>query len=124
MLSSLRLPSKEQVLNLDPVHNASLCDGRTAGERTAVKGVLFQARLAPGEMVRWYVRHLDLSANWPLTSGRTVSLRVGGLPAPVAPVEMVVRACQPFGSHWIVECEFLVRPEDEVLHALTAPVAQ
>ncbi len=125
-ISELSDEEVRAVLNLDPVHQASLDDGSTrqqAGPTPSIRGVLFQARFGPGEVLRWYVKRLDLAGGWPLADRKRVSLRVGGLPADAPPVELVIKKCRLIGSYWIVDCKFRGTPSDAVLRALTTPCA-
>ena len=88
---------------------------------TTVNGVLFQARTEAGELLRWYVKRLELSGTWPLPQGKVIAMRVGGLPREMPPVELSVRRCKQYGSYWIIDCHFVSTPADAVLAALTAP---
>jgi hypothetical protein len=87
---------------------------------SAVHNVLFQARVRPGDFLRWFVKCLDLAGEWPLPPGKYVSFRIGSLPDE-PPVEMKVRQCQRYGSYWIIECKLVAIPSDEVLQALISP---
>jgi hypothetical protein len=123
-ISELSDEEVRAVLNLDPVAQASLDEGTTAVLVTptpSVSGVLFRARFGTGEVLRWYVKHLDLSGDWPLPRGRIVSFRVGGLPPDTPPVEMTIKKSRLIGSYWIVDCKFRKPLSDAVLHALTTP---
>jgi hypothetical protein len=82
---------------------------------------LFQARFGQGEILRWYVKRLDLAGGWPLADGKQVSFRVGGLPPDTPPVEMVIKKCRLIGSYWIVDCKFRTPLSDAFLQALTTP---
>lgn len=110
------------VLNLDSVHHASLGEQEKEPqkEHASVHGVLFQAKVAQGEVVRWYVKRLDLAGAWPLPTGKTIALRIASLLPGSAPLEMVVRACRRFGSYWIVDGALTETLSDEVMHALTS----
>ena len=85
-----------------------------------VNGVLFQARLPSGELLRWYVKRLELAGTWPLPPGKTIAMRVGGLARDTALVELCVRHCTQHGSSWVIDGEFIATPADRVLAALTA----
>jgi hypothetical protein len=118
------------VLNLDPVKQASLASvdnlegmGRH-GKGGSINGVLFQARFGRGDILRWYVKRLDMSSNWPMPDGKVVCFRVGSLPPDTPPVEMTIKKCRRIGSYWIVDCKFLGTLSDPVLHALTTPSEQ
>jgi len=83
-----------------------------------INGVLFQTRLND-EVLRWFVRRLDLSAQWPLSYGKIVSFRIGS--EAESSVEMTIKKCQLLGSYWIVDCKFNHGLSDELLQAITAP---
>ncbi len=107
-------------------HVLELDSTRLAGQgetevRAAIHNVLFQIPVRPGEFLRWFVKRLDLAGEWPLPVGKIMSFRIGGLPT-VAPIEMKVRQCERFGSHWVVTCKLLAIPSDEVLQTLICPV--
>jgi hypothetical protein len=112
------------VVNVDPAKHAA--PSKNGGGKDLAPGsvsdVLFQAKVRRGWVLRWYVKRLDLAGGWPLTKGKVVAMRVGGLPADTAPLEMSVRDCRRFGSYWIIEGKLLAEPSDDVMHALmTAP---
>ena len=121
-ISELSLEEVQVVLNLDPVSHASLSvDAEPRIEAVpTVKGVLFQAKYRLGEVLRWYVKRLDLSAGWPLERGKIISVRVGGVPAGTPPIELSVRDCRRFGSYWIVDGRLLAMPSEVILQALSA----
>ena len=114
-VSELSSEEVEHVLRLDAVGRAG-SDGVSA-----VRGVLFQARFQAGEMLRWYVKRLEVSRAWPLPQGEVVAMRVGGLSPETPPVELCVRRCKQFGSCWVVDCDFVSAPADSVLAVLTSP---
>jgi hypothetical protein len=126
-ISELSDEEVQLVLNLDPVSHAEITGcGPPASlfdiAPASVSGVLFQAKVRKGEILRWYVKRLDLAGGWPLARGRIVSLRVGGLPPGTPPLEIKVRDCRLFGSYWIVDGRLSTEPPDDVLHLLlTAP---
>jgi hypothetical protein len=123
-ISELSDEEVKVVLNLDPVKQASLdYSGSAQGclRNPSVSGVLFQARFGQGEILRWYVKRLDLAGGWPLPVGKVVSFRVGGLPPGTPPVTMTIKKCRIIGSYWIVDCKFRDTPSDAVLAALTTP---
>lgn len=123
-ISELSDEEVQLILNLDPVKHATLSDGDDASNIApgSINGVLFQAKVRRGEMLRWYVKRLDLSGNWPIPKGKIVSMRVGGLPANAPPLDLSVRDCRRFGSYWIVDGKLMTEPSDDLLHALmTAP---
>lgn len=123
-ISELSDEEVQLVLRLDPFSHAEItgCDEPLDIAPASVSGVLFQAKVRRGEILRWYVKRLDLGGGWPLARGSVFSLRVGGLPAGTPPLEMRVRACRMFGSYWIVDGKLVAEPSDEVLHVLmTAP---
>jgi hypothetical protein len=121
-ISDLSDEEVQEVLNLDPVNNAHINTDEPATDATpAIKSVFFQARLETGETLRWFVKHLDLSANWPLTRGKVISLSVGGIPGNPPPLQMAVKNCIPYGSYWIVDGKLLQRPCDALLRALNTP---
>jgi hypothetical protein len=97
--------------------NARVAAGPGApGAGRAITGVLFQARLKPGEIVRWYVNRLDLSSSWPLAVGAVVSLRLGSPDTP--PLELIVKQCEQMSGCWVVNGKFRSPPSAEVLRAL------
>jgi hypothetical protein len=104
-------------VNVAPIDDASLPE--TPGQQP-LEDVLFQTRLH-GQVLRWYVKRLDLAGDWPPPSGKVVRFRVGGLPADTPPVELTIKKCQPFRSSWLVNCKFRQPPAEAVLQALTAP---
>lgn len=123
-ISELSDEEVQLVLNLDPVSHASLSGGGLIDELApgSVSGVLFQAKVRTGGVLRWYVKRLDLGGGWPLPKGRVVSMMVGGLPPGTPPLDLKVKDCRRFGSYWIVEGKLLSEPSDDVMHALmTAP---
>jgi hypothetical protein len=83
----------------------------------SVAGVLFQARPRPGEVVRWYVKHLNLHGSWPLGRDSIVTLRIGG-----ESFSLLVRKCAPLGEIWVVNARFKTEPPPQVLRALGCPV--
>lgn len=121
-ISELSEEEVQLVLNLDPVSHASLSSGEEAPDESlpSIQGVLFQAAIRPGEMLRWYVKRLDLAGTWPLQRGQFISLRVGGLSDKTPPIEMNVCECRRFGSYWIVETSLCELPADPVLRVLMA----
>ena len=121
-ISELSEEEVRHILHLDRAPEEGLAGGGgRPGRLPSITGVLFQARARRGEVLRWYVKRLDLAGAWPLAGGKVVSMHVGGLPAHAPRVEMQVHACRLFGSYWIVDCKLLAVPTDEVLEALTAP---
>lgn len=122
-ISQLSEEEVRRILDLDGLHQASLCDGESpAGRPLSVRGVLFQARFRRSFVLRWFVKRLDLSGSWPLARGRVVSLRLGGLSDDTPTLELCVRHCRLFGSYWIVDARLATVPSDEVLNAIaTAP---
>jgi hypothetical protein len=123
-ISELSEEEVQRVLELDPVNQATLShgEGRANTVLPSINGVLFQGKLRRGEILRWFVKRLDLAGAWPLLPGKVVSLRIGDLPDATPAIELGVRDCRLFGSYWIVDCKLLAMPSDEVLHALaTAP---
>jgi hypothetical protein len=126
-ISELSDEEVRAVLNLDPVKQARLDYSGSARDllrSPSVSGVLFQARFDRREILRWFVKRLDLSGVWPLPEGKLVVFRVGGLPASTPPVEMTIKKCRLIGSYWIVDCKFRTTPSDAVLVALTTPSDQ
>lgn len=123
-ISELSDEEVQFVVNLDPVKHAALPENGGGNDFApgSVSDVLFQAKVRRGWVLRWFVKRLDLAGGWPLVNGQVVSMRVGGLPADTAPLEMSVRDCRRFGSYWIIEGKLLAEPSDDVMHALmTAP---
>jgi hypothetical protein len=121
-ISELGDEEMECVLRLDALRHTTAAgqDGMPPTRAgAAVNGVLFQAKVAPGEHLRWYVKHLDLSGTWPLPAGQLVSMRVGGVAGP--PLELRIKNCRLFGSCWFIECKLKSTPSDEVLRALSSP---
>ncbi|MFO0925512.1 MAG: PilZ domain-containing protein [Gemmataceae bacterium] len=88
-----------------------------------VHGVLFQMRTGPHDLLRWFVKHLDLTARWPLTRGAVVALRLGGPAAAEPPVEIGVKRCRLIGTYWIIDGKLLAPPSPAVLRALSGPAA-
>lgn len=88
----------------------------------SVHGVLFQMRSAPGELLRWFVKRLDLTAPWPLPRGTVVGFRLGGQPAAAPPVEIAVKRCRLIGTYWIIDGKLLTPPSPEVLRVLQGPI--
>jgi hypothetical protein len=124
-ISELSEEEVQLVLNLDPVSHASLSAGGEPPPSTSptVNGVLFQAKFKSGEILRWYVKRLGLSGNWPLPRGKIFSMRVGGVSEKEPPLELKVRDCRLFGSYWIVDSSLLAQPSSEVLRVLTTAPA-
>jgi hypothetical protein len=85
-------------------------------ERPAINGVLFQARLRPGEIVRWYINRLKLGSSWPLAVGTVISLRLGSPGTPS--LQLIVKKCELVGEFWLVNGKFQSPPSPEVLRAL------
>jgi hypothetical protein len=83
-----------------------------------IRGVLFQARLGPSEVLRWYIKRLDLFGTWPLEEGKLVALQFAAAPGNESPLEMEVRSCQLHHGCWVVNCRFVAPPGPEVLRAL------
>jgi hypothetical protein len=112
-ISELSDEEVQEVLRLAP-------SGREPQRKSTVSisGVLFHAKIRPGEYLRWFVKRLDSSLDWPPPDGRIVSMSVGGLQD--EPIDLRVKSCQLFGSFWIVDCRLKSVPSDEVLRALTA----
>jgi hypothetical protein len=92
---------------------------RPEAENVSVQGVLFQAKVRPGEYLRWYVKRLDLAGGWPLPRGHCIELRVSV--ADGEALKLKVKSCELFGPHWFVQCKLLDSPSAEVLRALTCP---
>lgn len=117
LVSELSDEEVKVVRDRDPHRHDHLEGPSTPAVRTVlcINGVLFQARVA-GEIVRWYVKRLDLTGTWPLPKGKSVSFRLDGLVA-----ELLIKKCRLFGSHWIVDCHFRDAPTTEVLRGLTTP---
>jgi hypothetical protein len=86
-----------------------------------LKGVLFQATLRPGEVLRWYIKQLELFGSWPLSRGTTVRLQFTGVSGAPATLEMKIRSCRRHGSCWVVNCRFLAPPADDVLQTIGPP---
>jgi hypothetical protein len=123
-ISELSDEEVRTILDLDPVKQASLHSpgqARMPGRSPSISGVLFQTRIGHGEVLRWFVKRLDLAGGWPLPDGKEVVFCVGGLPASTPPVEMTIKKCRLIGSYWIVDCKFRSTPSDAVLRALTTP---
>ncbi len=120
-ISELSEEEVQTVLNLNPVSHATVALGEDTVEETApaVTGVLFQARYRLGEVLRWYVKRLDVSGGWPLGRGKLISVRVAGVPAGTPPLELSVRDCRRFGSYWIIDGRLLAAPPEAVLRALS-----
>lgn len=110
------------VLKLDPFHQPSLevLDVPHGSRSPSVSGVLFQTRAA-GEVLRWFVKRLDLSGPWPPSEGRAVSFRLAGPDGGPVVVGLVIKKCRLAGSYWIIDCTFRDDPGDAALHRLTAP---
>jgi hypothetical protein len=115
------------VLEVDPLRQASLDDAATPTRRgmaASVEGVLFQTRSAQGEVLRWFVKRLDLSGRWPIPARRPVSFRVAGQPGEALRVDLIIKKCRRIGSYWIIDCKFRTPPSDDILRALTTPSEQ
>jgi len=73
----------------------------------SVSGVLFQARYVIAgekELLRWFIKHLDHTGEWPPAAGKVLGMRlIGG----GKPVRLMIRKCQLFGSYWIVDCKLV-----------------
>lgn len=110
LISELSDEEVQAVLNLDPLHQASPEAG------TTVSGVVFQT-LIRGEVLRWFVKRLDLPGGWPPSVGRVVSFRVGSA-AEAALVELAILKCHRVGTYWIINCKFRQEPGDGVLRVL------
>ena len=125
-ISELGSDEVQHVLQLGPLGHAGI-EGRggptPAPVAAAVHGVLFQAQTEAGEMLRWFVKRLDLAGTWPLPKDKVVAMRVGGLPPETPPVELRVRRCKQYGSYWIIDCHFVSTPADRILATLTAPTS-
>jgi hypothetical protein len=85
-----------------------------------VQGVLFQTRFA-GEVLRWFVKRLDLSARWPLPEGKPASFQFAGPSSAIPPIQLTIKRCRRIGSYWIIDCKFRDTPSDEALRTLTTP---
>jgi hypothetical protein len=124
-ISELSDEEVQLVLTLDPVKHATMSEieGISATTAGSVSGVLFQTKIKRGGVLRWYVKRLELGGGgWPLTKGKVVSMRVGGLPAETPALDIRVRDCRRFGSYWIVEGKLSAEPNEDIMHALlTAP---
>jgi hypothetical protein len=121
-ISELSDEEVECVLGLDPLRPAPVGgrDGSDPEMSTAsISGVLFHVPVSPGEYLRWYVKRLDVSGDWPLPVGGVVTLRVGD--AAGAPVELRVEHCRLFGSYWVIECKLISALSEEMLRILTCP---
>lgn len=116
-ISELSDDEVRAVLNLDPLHPTSFesPDVSRGAASPSVSGVLFQTRVG-GEVLRWYVKRLDLSGSWPLPEGKGVSFRLAGLA-----VDLLIKKCRRIGSYWIVDCKFRNDPPGAVVQALTMP---
>src|SRR5205807_622730 len=71
-ISELSEEEVRHVLNLHPLNSATLTDGDApaAPGSALISGVLFQARLRHGEVLRWFVKRLQASRSWPLPRGK------------------------------------------------------
>jgi hypothetical protein len=118
-ISELSDDEVRAILNLDPVHQASLesPDTPRGPASPSITGVLFQTRVH-GEVLRWYVKRLDLSGSWPLPDGKAVSFRLAG-----HAVDLLIKKCRLIGSYWIVDCKFRNDPTEAALEALTRPAS-
>lgn len=85
-----------------------------------INGVLFQMRVGQNELLRWYVKRLDMTGSWPLKRGTVVSFRVGTLAD--VPVEILIKRCRRYGSYWVINGLFLAEPSPAVLRLLSSPV--
>lgn len=117
-ISELSDEEVRTVLDLDPLHHASLADpDASEAEGPSVRGVLFQARLR-GCVVRWYVRRLDPSGGWPPRAGKVVSFRVPDGEGGTCSAELVLTWCRQVGANWVIDCRFRQEPSEVVLQAL------
>jgi hypothetical protein len=116
-ISELSDDEVQGILNLDPLHQPSLESHGTRRTFTSpsIYGVLFQTR-ARGEVLRWYVKRLDLSGSWPLPDGKAVSFRLKG-----TAVDLLIKKCRLIGPYWIVDCKFRNDPSPAALAVLTRP---
>ena len=89
--------------------------------RYPLKGVLFQAALRPGEVLRWYIKQLELFGSWPLDRGKIVRLQLAGASGEPAVLEMKIRSCRRHGSCWVVNGRFLAAPTPDVLATIGPP---
>jgi hypothetical protein len=122
----LDLSTHRQPPSSDEIGSETLLDVSTTLASGAIKGVLFQARLRRrpderGEVIRWFIRRLDLGGCWPLARGMIIGLQVRGLPVGTPPVEMKVRNCEHHDDLWVVNGTFVLPPAPEVLRALLSP---
>jgi hypothetical protein len=88
-----------------------------------VQGVLFQVALRPGEVLRWFVKRLDLFGAWPLERGKLIALTFENTPAGAFPIELCVRHCRRKEDRWVVNAHFTTLPDPAVLRALGHPAA-
>jgi hypothetical protein len=125
-ISELSHEEVQTVLNLDQLQQATpAADEEDEAvpvlppEAVGVSGVLFQARLNPGkQVVRWYIKQLDLTGTWPLEQGKVVVLQMGTLESNIPSVHLSVRSCREFDSVWVINCRFLTPPPLEMLQAV------
>jgi hypothetical protein len=124
-ISELSEEEVQAVLQWDQVQQSRAAEEEEEGaapdlppEAVGVSGVLFQARLMPGQVARWYVKQLDLTGTWPLEKNRVVVLQLGDPAQGIPPVHLQVRGCRPFGAVWVVNCRFLTAPPCEMLKAI------
>jgi hypothetical protein len=80
-------------------------------------GVLFQARLNPRVVLRWFVKKVELAGTWPLPKGRQIALRFPGTPGD-RPVELEVRSCRRRHGCWVVNGRFVTAPPPQFLRAI------
>jgi PilZ domain len=118
-ISELSGDEVRAVLGIDPARLDGPDVPRPPGA-PSIHGVLFHARAA-GEVVRWYVKRLDLTGSWPLPEGRVVSFRLLGRAGAGLAADLVIKKCRLIGAHWIVDCSFRDDPTREVVRALAVP---
>lgn len=120
-ISELSEEEVEQVLKLDPVSHATLSleeEAKKSGVTPRIRGVLFQARVRRGELLRWYVKKLDLAGDWPLPRGNVLTFRVGGAGEALGGIDLQIRECKLFGSYWVVEGDLVGQPSRALLRRL------
>ncbi|MGL4551971.1 MAG: hypothetical protein ACRC33_12400 [Gemmataceae bacterium] len=103
-----------QVLHLSSLRQATLEQDAPAPAPSSVSGVLFQARLPDGELLRWFVKRLDHPGQWPLPPGKVMGLRFDR-----SSLSLTVTRCQMFGAYWVIDCVLSRRPDAPTLARLT-----
>lgn len=116
LISELSDEEIGQVLNLSTMHRAALEDSAGAQPVTSRSGVLFDVRYptdAGDRRIRWFVKRLDHSGQWPIPPDRVLTFRFehGSL-------KMTTLQCSPYGPYWLIKSWISAEPTADILAAL------